>query len=99
MKHAAFLKGLIGLCLIANGVANAAESSSAVEAPPLPKIIELKAQPAALPLLDGRDERRVLVLGKAEGDKWFDLTSAATLKAGSSVIEVDHGFIKPKSKG
>ena len=103
MKHATFLKGLIGLCLIARGVTHAAESSSAPSAsdgpPPLPKIIELKAQPASLTLLDGRDERRVLVLGKAEGDKWFDLSSAATLKAGSPVIEVDHGFIKPKSKG
>src|SRR4051812_49326740 len=99
MKHAVFRIALISLWLVANAIANAADSSSATDLRPLlPRIVELKAQPASLTLLDGRDERRVLVLGKADGEKWFDLTSAAVLKAGSSVVEVDHGFIKPKSK-
>ncbi|HMJ63951.1 MAG TPA: DUF1549 domain-containing protein, partial [Candidatus Binatia bacterium] len=47
---------------------------------PLPAIKELKVEPASLTLKDGRDERRVLVLGKTEAGRLVDLTSVATFK-------------------
>src|SRR4051812_995872 len=102
MKHRAFQKTMLAIFLIAAQTGKAIESSSsssAPVAPALPRITELKAYPSSLTLLDGRDERRVLVLGKADGGKWFDLTTNATLKAESDVVDIDKGFVKGKSKG
>jgi hypothetical protein len=92
---------VVSLTLLAAVFAKAADSAPAVDAvPPFPKILELKAHPAALALIDGRDDRRVLVLGKAEGEKWFDLSSIAVLKTDSPLIEIDSkGYVKPKAKG
>ena len=91
----------VGLALIASTTARSGESSAMTNSsPPLPKIIELKAHPASLTLLDGRDDRRVLVLGKADGEKWFDLSRSAMVKAESDIIEVgEAGYVKPKAKG
>jgi len=49
-----------------------------VTPPPLPAIHSLKLEPASLTLKDGRDERRVLVLGKSDADTFIDLTAQAT---------------------
>jgi len=100
MNRALVQSVAISLVLSTSALA-AAESSSAIPAaPPIPQIVELKAHPATLTLIDGRDERRVLVLGKGEGEKWFDLSSTAVFKPESAVVEVDSkGYIKPKSKG
>ena len=103
MKQSAFLTALLaGLFMAtqgARGVETSTSSSAAPVAPALPKITALKAHPSSLTLLDGRDERRVLVLGKADGDKWFDLTASATLKPESAVVVIDKGYIKGKAKG
>src|SRR6266700_1150576 len=75
-------------------------SAPAIAPPPLPTIRSLKLEPAALTLKDGRDERRVLVSGRTEGDKSIDLTLQAVLKSDSPIIEVDaQGYIRPKAKG
>src|SRR5213594_823567 len=86
---------------VTGSAANSVSSATApVPAPSLPSIRTLKLEPATLTLKDGRDERRVLVLGKTETDKWIDLTSQAAFKADSTNIEiVADGYIKPKAKG
>src|SRR5678816_587406 len=96
----------VSLTLMASMIGRAAEPASSSSPAtgekelPAPKILELKAHPSSLTLLDGRDERRVLVLGKAEGDKWFDLSSTAKFKAESPIVEVDKsGYVIPKAKG
>ena len=101
MNRALVQNAAISLVLIASALAKAADTTPAAEPPPpAPKILELKAQPAALTLIDARDERRVLVLGKGDGDKWFDLSSTAVFKPASPVVEMgEKGYIKPKSKG
>jgi len=98
MKHVVFQTSLIGLCLIACAAANVVESSSP-SAPPLPNITQIKTAPSSLTLLAGRDERRVLVLGKADGEKWYDLTATALFKPASDVVRVENGYIKPEAKG
>jgi len=98
MNRVLIQSATVSLVLMAAALAKAADSTPSAE--PLPKILQLTAQPAALTLIDGRDERRVLVLGKAEGDKWFDLSSIAVFKPASPIVEIaDKGYVKPKSKG
>jgi hypothetical protein len=68
--------------------------------PPRLKIESLKLEPETLTLRDGRDERRVLVLGRTENGKLIDLTSEATLKSGAPcVVVTPEGYLHPKSKG
>jgi hypothetical protein len=87
--------------VLANLAADAPKSGKDFPAtPPLPKILSLKLEPATLTLSDGRDERRVLVLGQTEGDKFVDLTADATLKSEAACVEVtSDGYLRPKSKG
>ncbi len=101
MSRIRFKLSVVGFAMLASALAKAVDSTTTTDAPPpLPKIVELKALPASLTLIDGRDERRVLVLGKAEGDKWFDLSSTAAFKPASAVVEVgEKGYIKSKSRG
>jgi len=69
-------------------------------APPLPAVSALKVLPASLTLKDGRDERRVLVLGVTADGKTVDLTAEAKFKPASANVEIDsEGFIRPKAKG
>src|SRR5258708_20955974 len=80
----------------------AADSGASTNAPrpPLPAIKSLKLQPEVLTLKDGRDERRVLVWGKTEGDKMIDLTSQALLKSDSTNVDIDpQGYVRGKAKG
>ena len=73
---------LIGLGVSALEAASISTSTPPPAPPPLPSIKALKLEPATLTLRDGRDERRVLVLGKTgEGDKTIDLTTEASFKA------------------
>ena len=77
-----------------------ADTADAVAPPPLPAIKSLVIKPASLTLKNGRDERRVLVMGKTDSGALIDLTSLATLKPDTSVIEVDsEKYIHAKSKG
>src|SRR6266446_9395951 len=92
--------GVFLSALCCAGAGSPSASGPAIAPPPLPTIRSLKLEPAALTLKDGRDERRVLVSGKTEGDKSVDLTLQAVLKTDSPIIEVDaQGYIRPKAKG
>jgi hypothetical protein len=78
----------------------AAAKEAAPPPPPLPTVKALALQPDTLTLKDGRDEQRVLVWGKTEGDKLVDLTAQATFKSQSTNVEVAaDGYIYPKAKG
>src|SRR5260221_3540532 len=80
--------------------ADSGASTNAAPPPPLPAIKSLKLQPESLTLKDGRDERRVLVWGKTEGEKLIDLTSKAVLSSNSTNVEIDaQGYIRGKAKG
>ena len=81
-------------------VAAAANTPSAPAPPPLPPIHALKLEPASLHLQDGRDERRVLVLGVTDGEKLIDLTAQARYAASSTNLQIDpQGYIRGKAKG
>src|SRR5262249_28231044 len=95
---------IAALTFLAASASQAAGLAAAKEAapppPPLPTIKALSLQPDALTLKEGRDERRVLVWGKTEGDKLIDLTAQATFKSQSTNVEVSaDGYIHPKAKG
>src|SRR5260370_12267036 len=92
--------GVFISALCCAGAGSPSASGPAIAPPPLPAIRSLKLEPAALTLKDGRDERRVLVSGKTEGDKSIDLTLQAALNTDAPIIEVDaQGYIRPKAKG
>lgn len=98
---------VIVLCLLGSFASAPANiepgKTSAANATPkltLPAIQSLKLEPASLTLIDGRDERRVLVIGETDTGERFDLTGQAQLTASSAIVEIDkEHFIKPKSKG
>ena len=75
------------------------KSGTNAVAPPLPSIRSLELRPAQLTLKDARDERRVLVLGKTEGDNLVDLTSLAVLKNESPIVAIDGQHLRAKQKG
>src|SRR5688572_21353574 len=80
--------------------ADAKKEASTEGAPPLPAIKSLRIEPASLTLKNGRDERRVLVLGKTESGTLIDLSSAAVFKSETTAVEVDPGkYIHAKAKG
>src|SRR5688572_25517874 len=80
--------------------ADAKKEASTEAAPPIPSIKSLRIEPASLTLKNGRDERRVLVLGKTDSGTVVDLTSAAVLTSETAAVEVDPGkYIHAKSKG
>ena len=90
------------LCFFGPGaqVAGAAAAKDTTPAQPsFPAVVSLTLQPAALVLEDGRDERRVLVWAKEATGESFDVTSEASFRTESAAVEVEHGVIRPKSKG
>jgi hypothetical protein len=91
---------LIGLAPLGFAADAKKEGSTEPAAPPIPAIKSLHIEPASLTLKNGRDERRVLVLGKTESGAMIDLTSAAVLKSETDAVEVDPGkYIHAKTKG
>ena len=69
-------------------------------APPLPAIRALRLEPARLTLLDGRDSRKVLVLGETPDGSWVDLGPSAVLKPESADVAVDaEGYLIGKKAG
>src|SRR5687767_11469588 len=95
MRHIVYL-----VCLCAPFVAcGAPAQNSTVPTPPLPTIRGIELRPAALSLRDTRDERRVLVLGKTDGNDFVDLTARATFKTESSVVEMNGAYVRAKEKG
>src|SRR5258706_6884596 len=85
------------------GFASAKESMPDMPAPPpppIPKITALQLLPDKLTISDGRDARRVLVMGMTESGKPVDLTGFAQFKSESKAIEVTpDGCIRGKEKG
>lgn len=72
----------------------------AVSALPPAAIKELRLEPSQITLKDGRDERRVLVLGKTEAGNWIDLTSDAKLRSDAAFIKIDGlGYVRGTDKG
>ena len=74
-------------------------SNTNAVAPPLPAIAALELRPSQLALTDGRDERRVLVLGRTDGSNFVDLTAQAVFKTDSPAIEIDGAYVRGKQKG
>jgi hypothetical protein len=101
------IAGVVCFAAVAtSGAESKKADATAPAAPlPLPTIKELKVEPASLTLKDGRDERRVLVLGKTESGKFVDLTSVAELKVAAAdgatalPVEIKEGYIRAKAKG
>ncbi|HXJ59816.1 MAG TPA: DUF1549 and DUF1553 domain-containing protein [Verrucomicrobiae bacterium] len=89
-----------GLAFLSWSHAASPATDSAPPPPPIPSIKSLKLEPAALVLQDGRDERRVLVLGVTDADKLIDLSGQATFHAASGeVVPGDNGYLRPAAQG
>ena len=68
--------------------------------PSVPAIRSLKLEPNRLTLLDGRDSRKVLVLGECADGSWIDLSAVARLKPESAALEVDSdGYLFSRQAG
>ncbi len=105
MRYSKSLLVTVLLLALAVVPSTRADKSAAMNAPlppkpPLPSIRSLKLEPPSLTLLDGRDERRVLVIANGSDGQNLDLTAEAVFKADSGIVEIDaDGMIHPKSKG
>jgi hypothetical protein len=96
LSSVTILMGLVPLGF----AADAKKEDSTDPAPPIPAIKSLHIEPASLTLKNGRDERRVLVLGKMDSGALIDLSSAAVFKSETEAVEVDPGkYIRAKAKG
>src|SRR5687768_9563620 len=96
MRRQNVIIGLAGVLVLWGSPAGATSSNAL----PALAIKALRLEPAALKLQDARDERRVLVLGKVEGDQWIDLTSEAKLRTEAAFIKIDPaGYIRGADKG
>ncbi len=67
--------------------ADAAEAPPAC--PPIPSIQSIQVQPESFTLTDGRDVRRVLVVGIAQDGQRFDLSDDAKFSTDAAVVTVD----------
>jgi hypothetical protein len=64
------------------------------------KIRSLRLEPPSLTLLNGRDDRSVLVLGTAVDGQIYDLTVEAVFQSGSPAVQVnDQGLVTAIEKG
>ena len=68
--------------------------------PPVPAIRSLRLEPDRLTLLDGRDSRKVLVLGETPDGSWIDLGAVARLKPETEAVALDaEGYLVPRKVG
>ena len=94
-KHTHPLFVTLGLgWMLATSIATSATDSGATDkaappAPPIPAIRALILEPASLTLEDGRDTRRVLVIGERTDGARIDLTGDARWTAESGGVSVD----------
>src|ERR1051325_1148110 len=98
----ATLVGIVSLIVSMNGASKAAEMGAIVvpPAPPMPAIVSIKLMPESLTIRDGRDARKVLVMGTSATGKTFDLTSAAKFQTKAKEIEIGaDGYIHGKAAG
>src|SRR6185436_16628945 len=91
------------LVVMVAGIGNAKESMPDMPAPPpppLPAISALKLMPENLTISDGRDARRVIVLGITASGKPVDLSGVAKFESNSKAIEIgSDGYFRGKEKG
>src|SRR5258706_231799 len=81
-------------------LAEATKATAAPAKPALPAISEISFEPASLTLENIRDARRVIVWGKTQSGERIDVSTEATLKSDSGVVEIESvGYIQPKTKG
>src|SRR5688572_33365207 len=94
--------GMAVLAVFVTSTGNAKESMPDMPAPPpppLPQISAIKLMPEKLTITDGRDARRVLVLGITASGKPVDLTGVAQFQSDSKAIEVGaDGYIRGREK-
>jgi len=102
MKYRLCFAALFGLVPFLQ-LASFAEVTKLAAAPPkpaLPSISEISFEPSSLTLGDIRDARRVIVWGKTQSGERIDISTEATWKADSNVVEIESiGYIQPKNKG
>ena len=82
----------VGVCLHRIPSMHAADRASDKPIPPSPQtpaIRSLRLEPKQLVLADGRDSRKVLVLGEVADGSWIDLTAVAQLKPDSKALAAD----------
>jgi len=102
MRHFGSFAALIaGVWLTAlTGKAAVSSDKPVPPSPPLPSISSLRLEPSELVLSDGRDARKVLVLGERAEGGVIDLTSQARFEPEAGRLEVDaDGFFTGKMAG
>ncbi len=89
----------IGVCLLAGASGHAEDA--APKKLPLPKVLSLSVQPAALTLDDSRDTRSLIVTGQTKAGYAVDLSPIARIKPASGLVRVDAatGVISPVKAG
>ncbi|MFN3650713.1 MAG: DUF1549 and DUF1553 domain-containing protein [Armatimonadota bacterium] len=101
LTAAAVLAGT--LATAAPGFAAPARAKAAPKPPARPAespVVSLKLLPESVTLLNGRDERRVLVTGVRKDGTTVDLTNSAALRPeGGLVTVVSGGYFHPKKAG
>jgi hypothetical protein len=92
--------GFTLLAVVAGLGGSLAVHAQTLKTPPLPNIVTLTAQPAALTLTDSRDRRSVLVTGKTAAGDAIDLTPVAKFRVASGIAQVDaEGTVVPLKAG
>lgn len=89
--------GILALVLISAGQLPMVLAGEETERP---AIVALEVHPERLDLSHSRDARRLLVTGRSEDGRRYDLTSEAQLtSAGEQVVVDEDGFVLPQSAG
>src|SRR4051812_4773398 len=93
---------LLALVLVGRDLLAAGDTAAGamLPAPPrLPRIVELRLEPASLTFASARDERRVLVWGKTEAGDEVDVTAEASFKTAAPIVEFADGYVVPRAEG
>src|SRR6188474_1678382 len=87
---------MIALSGVARAEGEGAKTTTLPDAPPLPKITSISAQPASLTLSNGHDARAFLVMGQSVAGYPVDLTPIAKVSASSPIVRVEEdGYVYP----
>jgi hypothetical protein len=98
LRHLGLPLLAMAACLTASVASQAAET--APKKPPLPKVLSLSVQPAALTFENSRDVRSVLVTGRTKAGYLVDLSPVATLKPAAGLVRVNtDGSLTPVKAG
>jgi len=89
---------------LAGSPGGASADESAVKPVKIPAIVSLNIEPSSLVLEDARDERTIIVTGRAASGQSFDLSKLAHLSPASSrdaeMVSIDNeGYVHPKRAG